>query len=90
MIFPQVSFESAVADPGIGTAPFFREDLLRNVFYDHSPSADSRKTVVSYKRKYVHDVLVNHLVKLALELCLPPGKIRRHIVFPLRPSVCPS
>ena len=31
------------------------------------PSADSRRVVVSYKRKYVHEVLVNHLVKLALE-----------------------
>ena len=29
------------------------------------PSADSRRVVVSYKRKYVHKVLVNHLVKLA-------------------------
>ena len=31
------------------------------------PSADSRSVVVSYKRKYVHKVLVNHLVKLAQE-----------------------
>ena len=31
------------------------------------PSADSRRDVVSYKRKYVHEVLVNHLVKLARE-----------------------
>ena len=30
-------------------------------------SADSRKVVVSYKRKYVHQVLVNGLVKLAQE-----------------------
>ena len=29
------------------------------------PSADSRRVVVSYKRKYVHEVLVNCLVKLA-------------------------
>ena len=29
------------------------------------PSADSRRVVVSNKRKYVHKVLVNHLVKLA-------------------------
>ena len=27
-------------------------------------SADSRRGVVSYKGKYVHEVLVNHLVKL--------------------------
>ena len=36
--------------------------------YGHSPpSADSRRVVVSYKQKYVHKVLVNRLVKLALE-----------------------
>ena len=29
------------------------------------PSADSRRVVVSYKQKYVHKVLVYHLVKLA-------------------------
>ena len=31
------------------------------------PSADSRRVGVSYKRKYVHEVLVNPLVKLAQE-----------------------
>ena len=31
------------------------------------PSADSRRVVVSYKGKYVHEVLVNSLVKLAQE-----------------------
>ena len=31
------------------------------------PSTDSRRVVVSYKRKYVHKVLVNRLVKLAKE-----------------------
>ena len=31
------------------------------------PSADSRRAVVRYKRKYVHEVLVNRLVKLAQE-----------------------
>ena len=29
------------------------------------PSADSRRVVVSYKQKYVHEVLDIHLVKLA-------------------------
>ena len=29
--------------------------------------ADSRRVVVSYKRKYVHEVLINGLVKLAKE-----------------------
>ena len=31
------------------------------------PSADSRRVVVSYKQKYVHEVLVYLLVKLAQE-----------------------
>ena len=31
------------------------------------PSPDSRMVVVSYKRKYVHELLVNRLVKLAQE-----------------------
>ena len=31
------------------------------------PSADSRRDVIRYKRKYVHKVLVNRLVKLAQE-----------------------
>ena len=31
------------------------------------PSTDSRRVVVSYKQKYTHKVLVNHLVKLAQE-----------------------
>ena len=31
------------------------------------PSPDSRGVVVSYKRKYVQEVLVNRLVKLAQE-----------------------
>ena len=31
------------------------------------PSVGSRKVVVSYKQKYVHEVLVNYLVKLAQE-----------------------
>ena len=33
------------------------------------PSADSRKVVVIYKRVYVHEVLVNLIVKIALEKC---------------------
>ena len=31
------------------------------------PSTDSRRFVVSYMRKYVHDILVNHLVKIVQE-----------------------
>ena len=33
------------------------------------PSTDSRRVVVSYNRKYVHKVLVNHLVKLTQKKC---------------------
>ena len=36
---------------------------------DASLTADSRRVVVSYKRKYVHEVLVNCLFKLAQEKC---------------------
>ena len=31
------------------------------------PSADSKRDVVSYKRKYLHKILVSRLVKLAQE-----------------------
>ena len=40
------------------------EVLVRHPVWAHtfvSPSADSRGTVVSYWRKYVHEVLVNRL-----------------------------
>ena len=41
---------------------------MKLILFGHSPpSADSRRVVVSYKQKYVHKVLVNRLVKLALE-----------------------
>ena len=32
------------------------------------PAAESRRAVVIYKPKYVHEVLVNRLVKLAQEI----------------------
>ena len=39
-----------------------------NNFYSHSsPFYGFKKVVVSYKRKYVHEVLFDHLVKLAQE-----------------------
>ena len=34
------------------------------------PSVNSRRAVVSYKRKYVHQVLANRLVKIAQEKCV--------------------
>ena len=42
------------------------------------PSADSRRVVVSYKRKYVHEVLVNRLVKHAQEMVLLGDLTSRH------------
>ena len=42
--------------------------LFRNIFDDNSsPSADSRRVGGSYKRKYVHNILVYCLVKFAQE-----------------------
>ena len=37
------------------------------IFHGHSPPADLRRVVFSYKQKYVHNLLVNCLVKLAQE-----------------------
>ena len=61
------------ADPGVAslipaqshTFPQIDHEIISTVIL--LPSADSRRVVVSYKRKYVHKVLVNRLVKLALE-----------------------
>ena len=62
------------ADPGVASSMLARSHTFVEV--DHEmistaillPSADSRRVVVvSYKRKYVHEVLVNCLVKLAQE-----------------------
>ena len=51
--------EGSILMPGI----FFREDLVMEQLYGHSPhpSADSRRAVVSYGRKNVYYVLVNCL-----------------------------
>ena len=39
------------------------------IIFGHSPlSVDSRRVVVKYKRRHVHEVLVNRLVKLAQEI----------------------
>ena len=64
------------ADPGVANLIPARSHSFLEI--DHEiistaillPSADSRTVVVSYKRKYVHEVLVNYLVNLAQEkLC---------------------
>ena len=61
------------ADPGVASLISARSHTFAEI--DHEiistaillPSADSRSIAVSYKRKYLHDVLVNCLVKLAEE-----------------------
>ena len=63
---------SLTADPGVASLMPARSHTFMEI--DHEiistvillPSADhSRRVVVSYKRKYVHKVLVNCLFKLA-------------------------
>ena len=59
------------ADPGVGSEILARDHTF--VEFDHKimpmASAYFRRVYVSYKRKHVHEVLVNHLVKLAQEKC---------------------
>ena len=44
--------------PPAGSATFFRGDWSWNIFYGHSlPSADSRRAVVSFWRKNVHNTV---------------------------------
>ena len=50
-------------DPG--QVPEIDHEIISTVIL--LPSVDSRMVVVSYKRKYVHQVLVNCLVKLSKE-----------------------
>ena len=61
------------ADPGVASlfparsrtfAEIDREIISMAILL---PSTDSRRVVVSYKRKYVHEVLVSHLAKLTQE-----------------------
>ena len=76
---------SLTADPGVASSILARPHTF--VELDHEiiskvillPSPESfKKVVVSYKRKYVHEVLVNCLFKLAQEkvwlgeLTVPP------------------
>ena len=61
------------ADPGVASSIQVRSHTFKEI--DHEiiftaillPSADSNGVVVSYNRKYVHEVLVNLLVKLSQE-----------------------
>ena len=61
-----------IADLGVGRSIPARSHTFVEIDHeiistDILPSADSRRVVVSYKQKYVHKILVNHLVKLAQE-----------------------
>ena len=53
-------------------------EIISTVIFSSLPLNNSRRVVVSYKRKYVHEVLVNCLFKLVLEkvwlceLTVPP------------------
>ena len=70
----KLMFSSVVAGPpsAIGRAPAWlvsQGSLVRYPVWQHtfvSPSAFSRRAVVSYWRKYVHEVLVNRLGGLSL------------------------
>ena len=61
------------ADPGVASSiPAWSHTLVEIAHEIISPvilppSADSRRVVFSYKRKYVHKVLVNRLIKHAQE-----------------------
>ena len=61
------------ADPGVASSILAQSNTSVHVDHDInsrvilSPSADSRGVVVSYKRKYVQEVLVNFLVNLSQE-----------------------
>ena len=57
---------SASKDPGPGII-LLRRLIIKISIAIPLPSTDSSWIVVSYKRKHAHDVLVNHLVKLAQE-----------------------
>ena len=61
-----VEIDHATSDPGVVSLIPARSHTFMEI--DHyPPSADSRRVVVSYNRKYVHEVLDNGLVKLAQE-----------------------
>ena len=75
------------ADPGVTSLILARPHTFVEI--DHEiismaillPSADSRRVVVSYKRKYVHKVLVNELVKLVEEKSVVRGTDRLNMTI---------
>ena len=67
------SLTCLTADPGIASSIHawsrtfmeINHEIISTVIL--LPSADSRRVFVSYKQKYVHEILVNMFVKLAKE-----------------------
>ena len=61
------------ADPGVVISILARSHTFVEIDHEiistavRRPSPVSRRVVVSYKRKYVHEVLVDRLVKLVQE-----------------------
>ena len=68
------AYKCLTTDPGVTSLIPAQSHTLVEI--DHElistaillPYADSRRVVVSYKRKYQHQILVNRLVKLAQEI----------------------
>ena len=66
-----LSVTCLTADPGVTSSTQDKSHTFVQI--DHeiismaTPSAESSRVVVSYKRKYVYEVLVNCLVKLVQE-----------------------
>ena len=73
---------SLTADPGVAslipTQSHTFMEIDHEIIFSSLPLNHSRRVVVSYKRKYVHEVLVNCLFKLVQEkvwlgeLTVPP------------------
>ena len=57
---------SLTADPGVASSiPAWSHTFVEIDYCIIIPSAESRRIVVGYNRKYVHELLVNYLFKLA-------------------------
>ena len=54
-------------DPGVASSIPARSHTFVEIDHEIISTADSKRVVVSYKYKYVHDVLVKPLVQLAQE-----------------------
>ena len=68
----QATVASLTADPGVASSIPARSHTFVEIDYEIISTVNllpqlnhSRRIVVSYKRKYVHEVLVNCLIKLA-------------------------